>query len=53
MNALMDFVEIKHADRTHKVAVSFRKWTRYLKNYDKQAAIFENGFGALTDECVD
>ena len=53
MNALMDFVEIKHAYRTDKAAVSFWKWACHLKYYDQQAAIFENGFVALTNECVD
>ena len=53
MNALIDFVEIKHADRTHKWDVSFRKLACYLNKYGRQAAIFENSFYAVTIECLD
>ena len=49
MNAMMDVVQSMHTDRTHKGAVSFQKRKCYLNKYGCQAAIFENGFGTLTN----
>ena len=52
MNALMDFVEMKHIDRTYKEAVFLWNWECYVNKYGHQAGIFENGFQAITNECL-
>ena len=52
MNTFMDFVQIWYTDRTHKDQGSFRKWARHIKKHGCQAAIFENGYRALINECL-
>ena len=49
----MDFIEIKHTDRTYKEDVFFRNWACYVNKYSHHAAIFENSFQAITNECLD